>query len=100
DTHAACLGHDAGICRVDAVDIGKNEALLGLQGGSHCYSRSVRAATAQRRDVPLVVDTLEAGNDHDAASVQVAADTGIVNGAYPRFGVGRVGAHGHLPARV
>ena len=64
------LGQDAGIGRVDAVDVGVDFAGVGLQHGRQGHGRGVAAAAAQRGDVEVLVDALKAGGDDDLAFVQ------------------------------
>ena len=61
------LGHDARIGRVDAVDVGVDLALVGLERGGERDAGRVGAAAAERRDVAVGVDALEAGDDDDRA---------------------------------
>ena len=73
------LGHDARIGRVDAVDVGVDLALVGRERGRQRDARGVRAAAAQRRDVAVRVDALEAGDDDDRAVGEVAAHALLVD---------------------
>jgi hypothetical protein len=73
---------------------------VGLHGGCHGHGRGVGAATAQRGDVALLVDALEAGDDDHLAGIQVGAHALVVDGFDARLGVAAVGADGHLPAGV
>src|SRR5581483_3208606 len=58
------LRADAGIGRVDAIDVGEDLADVGAHRGRDRHRARVGAAPPERRDVPLLVDALEA-RDHD-----------------------------------
>ena len=62
---------EAGIGRVDAVDIAVELAGLGAEGGSESHAGGVRAAAPERRDLALVRHPLVSGYDHDAPSRQL-----------------------------
>ena len=66
----AGLGDDPRVGGVDAVDVGVDLAGVGAQHGGQGHGRRVGAAAAQRRDVVVLVDALEAGDDHDLALAQ------------------------------
>ena len=80
----ARLGHEARVGGVDAVHVGVDLAVdidaaaraIGCRRGSCFIDRGqgdgggVRAAAAERRDVVVLVDALEAGDDDDLALVQ------------------------------
>ncbi len=70
----AGLRHDAGIGRIDAVDVGIDLARRRVQHRRQGHGGRVAAAAAQRGDVRLLVDPLEAGGDDDVALVQGLAD--------------------------
>src|SRR5207244_1489802 len=53
------------ISGIDAIDVGIDFARAGLERGRDRDSARVRAATSERRDIPLLVDALEAGDDSD-----------------------------------
>jgi hypothetical protein len=91
---AARLGHDARVGGVDAVHVGVDQALVGLQRRGHGHRRGVAAAAAQRGDVALRVDALEAGDDDHLAGGQVGAHAGVVDARDARLGEGAVGATG------
>ena len=57
--------NDAGIGRVDAVDVGVDLALVGGERRRERHARGVGAAAAERRDVAVGVHALEPGDDHD-----------------------------------
>ena len=94
------LGNDARIGRVDAVDVGVDLALVGLERGGQRHAGRVRAAAAERRDVAFRVDALEAGDDDDRARVEVAAHRALVDLEDARLGERVVGQDAHLPAGV
>ena len=94
------IGDDARIGRVDAVDVGVDQALGGLQRRGDRDRRGVGAAAAQGRDVAARVDALEAGDDDDLAGVEVGADARVVDLLDPRLGVRDVGRDRHLPAGI
>ena len=58
---------DARVAGVDAVDVGVDLAAVGLERRGERDRARVGAAAAERRDVVVLVDALEAG-DHDHAS--------------------------------
>ena len=51
-------------------------------------------------DVAVFVHALKTGHDDNLAAIQIGAHTGVVNGFNTGFGVGAVGANGHLPTRI
>ena len=85
---------------VDAVDVGVDQAFIGLDRRRHGHGRGIGTAAAQRGDVAVGVHALEARHDDHAAGVKVGADARVVDRGDAGLGVGRVGAHGHLPAGV
>jgi len=85
---------------VDAIDVGVDQALGGLERRGHGHGRGVAAAAAERGDVAVAVHTLEAGDDDDLAGGQVGAHADVVDGFDARLGVGVVGLDRHLPAGV
>ncbi|SPA14560.1 conserved hypothetical protein [Cupriavidus taiwanensis] len=96
---AGVLDH-ARVGGVDAVDVGVDQALVGLDRGGNGHGRGVRAAAAQRGDVAVVVDALEAGDHHHAAGIEVGQDALVVDRFDAGLGVGRIGLHRNLPAGV
>src|SRR5271169_3962718 len=94
------LGNDAWIRGIDAVDIGVDLTLVGFQCGGERDTRGIRAATAQRRDIALGVDALEAGNDHNRPLGKVLAQRRDVDVKNTRLGECAVGQDAHLPAGV
>ena len=97
---AARVGDDARVGGVDAVDVGVDQALGGLQRRGDRHRRGVRAAAAERGDVAVGIDALEAGDDDDLAGGEIGADARIVDALDARLGVGDVGRDRHLPAGV
>ena len=59
------LGHDARVGRVDAVDVGVDLALVGLERGGKRDARRIGTAAAERGDVAVGIHALEAGDDDD-----------------------------------
>ena len=68
--HLAGLGHEPRIGREHAVDVGVNLAGVGIEHGRQGHGRRIAAAAAERRDVEVFVDPLEAGRDDDLAVVE------------------------------
>ncbi|MDT4849538.1 hypothetical protein FQZ97_836620 [compost metagenome] len=97
---AARFGHDARIGGVDAVDVGVDQALGGLERGGHGHGRGVAAAATQRGDVAFGVHALEAGDDDDLAGGQVGADAHVVDRLDAGLGERAVGLDRHLPTGV
>ena len=63
--------HDAGVGRVDAVDVAVDLADVGVEGGGERDGRRVGAAATQRGDVAgVAVESLEARDDDDRALVE------------------------------
>ena len=91
-------GEDPRIGRVDAVDVGVDLADVSPQHRGERHGGGVGAATAERRDVAMLVDPLEAGGDHDPAVVEELHD--VVGGDRLDAGlrVGAVGADADLGA--
>ena len=85
------LGHDARVGGVDAVDVGVDQALGGLHRRGHRHGRRVAAAAAERGDVAVAVDALEAGDDHHLAGGQVGAHARVVDALDACLGEGAVG---------
>ena len=65
------LRDDARIGRVDAVDVGVDLALVGLERGGERDARRVGAAAPERRDVAVLVDALKSRDDDDRAVGEV-----------------------------
>ena len=91
---------DARIGRVDAVDVGVDQAFVGLQRRRDRDRRRVRAAAAERRDVAFRIDALEARDDHDLARVEIGEHALAVDLADARLRERAVGLDRHLPAGV
>ena len=89
---------DVGVGRVHAIDVGVDLARVGLERSRNSHRRRVGAAAAQRRDVAVLVDALEAGHDGDLAAVERPRDGARVDvlDAGPREGA--VGEDTHLVA--
>ena len=85
------VGDDARIGGVDAVDVGVDQALVGLQRRRDGDGRRVGAAAAERRHVAVRIDALEAGDDDDLARVEIGADARVVDALDARLGVRHVG---------
>src|SRR5690606_13696726 len=100
DRQAPGFGDHARIGGVDAVDVGVDQALVGLQGGGHRHGGGIRAAAAQGGDVAVFVHALEARDHNHAAGVEIGAHARVVDRGNARLGIGGVGTHGHLPAGV
>ena len=96
----ARFGHDAGIGGVDAVDIGIDLALVGLERSRQCNAGGVGSATTQRGDVAFFVDTLKAGHHNHVTGIQVAAHIGFVDAEDACLGVGIIGEDADLRAGV
>ena len=63
-------GEQPRIRGVDAVDVGVDLARRRAERAGHRDGGRVRAAPAERRDVELGRQALEAGEDHDVAGVE------------------------------
>ena len=87
----ARLGVGAGVGREDAVDVGVDLADVGPEGGRHGDRGGVRAAAAERRDVVVGRQALEAGEDHDVAGVERLLDPLRADLDDPGLAVLRVG---------
>ena len=98
DAHAARLRNNARIGGIDAIDIGVDQTLVSLQCRSNGHRRGVTATTPQRRDIALIVDSLETGDDDNFASAQCGSYAFVVDLPDPRLGIGAVGMHRNLPA--
>ncbi len=90
--------HDVGVGGVDAVDVGVDLAGLGLERRRDRDRRGVRAAAAQRGDVAVLVDALEAGDDRDLARLERVVDRGRVDVLDARARERAVGQDAHLVA--
>ena len=91
-------GKDPRIGCVDAVDVGVDLADVGAQHGGKRHGGGVGAAAAERRDVAMLVDPLEAGGDHDPAVVEELHDVVGGDRLDPGLRVGAVGADADLSA--
>ena len=60
----------AWIGRVDAIDVGVDLAEVGVEHGGERDGGRIGAAAAERGDVAVLVDALEAGGDHDRAVIE------------------------------
>ena len=92
--------HDARVGRVDAVDVGVDLALVGLERGGERDARRVRTAAAERRDVAVGIDALESGDDDDGAGGEIGANPVLVDRQDARLGERAVGQHANLAAGV
>ena len=95
----AGLGDDAGVGRVDAVHVGVDLAGVGPEHRGQGHRRRVGAAPAERRDVVVLVDTLEPGDDHDLALAQSLGDPLGRDVPDPGLGVEAVGDDADLGTR-
>ena len=95
----ARLGDDPRVGRVDAVDVGVDLAGVGPEHGGQGHGGRVGAAAAQRRDVVVLVDPLEAGDDDDLALVERLDHPLGRDVADARLGVEAVGDDADLGAR-
>ena len=91
-------GEDPRVGRVDAVDVGVDLADVGPQHRGECHGGGVGAAAAERRDVAVLVDPLEAGRDHDPAIIEELHDVVGGDRLDPGLRVGAVGADADLGA--
>ena len=66
----AGLGDEPRVGREDAFDVGVDLADVGAEDGGERGGGAVAAPAAERRDVRLRIDPLEAGDDDDAALVE------------------------------
>ena len=66
----ARVGDDARVGRVHALDVGVDLAHVGAERGRERDRGRVGAAAAERRDVVVGGDALEAGDDHDLAGLE------------------------------
>ena len=80
--HALSIGHGQRICRVDAVDIGADLAVLRPQGRGEDDGGGVRASASERGDLAGLADTLKAGDDGDHL-VQCTPDAVGLHVQYP-----------------
>src|SRR5690606_18880547 len=95
--HAACLGNDARVGRVNAVDISEDQAFVGLQCSSDSHCGRIRTAPAQSSDIAFVIDALETCDDDDTPGVKFGLDAITIYGVDARLCEGRVGTHRDLP---
>ena len=87
----AGVGVGPRVGREDAVDIGVDLADVRPEGGRHGDRGGVRATAAERRDVVLGRQALEAGEDHDVARVERLLDPLRADLDDPGLAVLRVG---------
>ena len=91
--------HDPRVRAEDAVHVGVDLADVGAQRRGQRDRRGVRAAAAQRGDVPRVLaDTLEAGDQHDATLVERGLQPSRRDLDDLRVAVGAGGDHAGLRA--
>ena len=90
--------HRAGVGSIYAVHIGVDLAQIGMEGRRQGHRRGVRAAPAQGGDVPVLVDALEAGHQHDLVLVQLGLDALGLDALDAGVAVGGIGIHARLPA--
>ena len=96
--HLAGLGHEARIGREDAVDVGVDLADVGVEHGRQGDGGRVAAAAAERGDVEVFVDALEAGRDDDLAVVEQLLHALGRDRLDAGLGVGAIGADADLAA--
>ena len=87
----------AGVGGVHAVHICEDLAQIRLEHRGQGHRRGVRAAPAQGGDVVILVDALEAGDDHNGVLVQLGEHPLHVHPLDAGVAVGRVGAEARLP---
>ena len=94
------LGHDARVGRIDAVDVGVDLALVGLERGRQRDRRGVGTAASERGDsLGLRIDALKAGDNGNFLAFPEPVDQlGAVDLEDPRGGVGVAGQNRDLPA--
>ena len=90
---------NARITGVDAVDVGKDLAKIGSNGGSESNSSEVRAATSEGGDLALKTLALKTGNDNDAAGVEKGVNAFWGDVCDFRLGVNPVGDDPGLSTR-
>ena len=89
---------DARVGGVNAVNIGVDLAQVSAERCGDGDSGRVRAAAVEGGHVAHLVDALEAGNDDDAAVVQLCLETVAGDALDARVRVVAVGLHADLPA--
>ena len=94
----ARVRHDARVGRVDAVDVGVDLAGLRAERRGERDGRRVRAAAAERRDVEVGRDALEAGDEDDPLRVERLVDPARADVDDLRLAVRRVGDDAGLRA--
>ena len=92
-------GHMAGIGGEHAVHIGVDLAQISTEGSGQGHGGGVGTAPAQRGDVVVLVQTLEAGDDDDGLLIQLSQYTLGVQTLDAGVSVDGVGAESGLPAR-
>ena len=95
---ATRFGNDARVGGIDAVDVGVNVAAIGLKRGGKRDGGRIASAAAERRDVEVVVDSLEPGGNDDFPFVERAFHAVGGDRADSRSAIGRVGADPDLGA--
>ena len=98
--HAARIFNHARVGGVHTINIGVDQAFIGVDRRRHRHGGGVGAATTERGDVVVLIHPLETGDDDHFARVQIFAHASAVNRLDARFHEGVVGAHRHLPAGV
>ena len=92
------LGGNAGVGTVNAVDIGVDLANVGMDARGDGHGCGVRAASAERGDVAVGIDALEAGDDDDLVLLEGLLDALGVDLADLGLAVDVVGDKAHLAA--
>ena len=92
------VGHDVRVGGVHAVDIGVDLAHVRLQRRRQRDRGEVGAAPPERRDLVLVREPLESGNDRDLAGVERPPHAIGIDLGDPRLRVRVIGAHADLRA--
>src|SRR5690606_32436998 len=92
--------HHARVGGVDAIDIGIDLALIGLQRRCQGHASGIGAATTKGGDIAVLVNALETGDDDDTTSIEVGTNLLVVDLQNARLGVGTVGEDANLVAGV
>ena len=93
------LGHQARVGRVDPLDVRIDLRPLRLQRGGERDRRRVRRPAPERRDLHLLADPLEAGDDDRPARFELVLNALRVHLQDARAAVALVGADARLGAR-